>query len=226
MTDSTSQQIPAGWYPDPSNSAQQRWWDGTQWSEHTSAPAYAAPVAPPAYGERIQPAYAANPYTGAAEELKAPEGIDLGTAWIWLVAIVPVLPVLGLLFVDWAAMFADLDDPAASMQAQFAMYTNPGYLIATLGGWIGYGVSVLFSYFDYRDLRDRGLPQPFHWAWSFLSYMVYVIGRSVVVKRRSGRSYWGPLWLMIAGGVFSFIVAGWVMVAMFSAMFEAISLYT
>jgi uncharacterized protein (AIM24 family) len=26
---------PAGWYPDPSNAAQQRWWDGAQWTEHT-----------------------------------------------------------------------------------------------------------------------------------------------------------------------------------------------
>ena len=26
--------IPAGWYPDPGGSAQQRYWDGTQWTEH------------------------------------------------------------------------------------------------------------------------------------------------------------------------------------------------
>jgi hypothetical protein len=25
---------PAGWYADPDGSAQQRWWDGTQWTEH------------------------------------------------------------------------------------------------------------------------------------------------------------------------------------------------
>jgi uncharacterized protein (AIM24 family) len=32
---------PAGWYPDPSNAAQQRYWDGAQWTEHThpAAPA-------------------------------------------------------------------------------------------------------------------------------------------------------------------------------------------
>lgn len=24
----------AGWYPDPQNPAQQRWWDGTQWTNH------------------------------------------------------------------------------------------------------------------------------------------------------------------------------------------------
>lgn len=35
---------PAGWYPDPSNQTQQRYWDGKSWSEHTQP---AAPMPPP-----------------------------------------------------------------------------------------------------------------------------------------------------------------------------------
>jgi hypothetical protein len=27
---------PPGWYPDPQRAGQQRWWDGLQWTEHTS----------------------------------------------------------------------------------------------------------------------------------------------------------------------------------------------
>lgn len=27
--------LPAGWYPDPSGQAAQRWWDGSAWTEHT-----------------------------------------------------------------------------------------------------------------------------------------------------------------------------------------------
>ncbi|WP_052068584.1 DUF2510 domain-containing protein [Rhodococcoides fascians] len=36
---------PAGWYPDPSNQTQQRYWDGQTWSEHTQP---AGPMPPPA----------------------------------------------------------------------------------------------------------------------------------------------------------------------------------
>lgn len=36
--------LPQGWYADPHQPAQQRWWDGAQWTEHT-APVGQAPVA-------------------------------------------------------------------------------------------------------------------------------------------------------------------------------------
>lgn len=34
----TQQVAPAGWYPDPGAAEQHRWWDGAQWTAHTSAP--------------------------------------------------------------------------------------------------------------------------------------------------------------------------------------------
>jgi hypothetical protein len=45
-------QTPAGWYADPSGSGQQRYWDGSAWTEH---------YAPGAGGQAPQPAYAAAP---------------------------------------------------------------------------------------------------------------------------------------------------------------------
>ena len=36
------QSTPAGWYPDPHYAGTQRWWDGSQWTEHRHPP---APVA-------------------------------------------------------------------------------------------------------------------------------------------------------------------------------------
>jgi uncharacterized Tic20 family protein len=35
-----------GWYPDPEAAGGQRYWDGTQWTEHRSAPAPVAPAGP------------------------------------------------------------------------------------------------------------------------------------------------------------------------------------
>lgn len=59
---------PSGWYPDPSDPAHLRWWDGSEWTQHTHAapPAHAsappnltkAPEAPP----RQQNPYGQNPY--------------------------------------------------------------------------------------------------------------------------------------------------------------------
>jgi hypothetical protein len=48
------------------------------------------------------------------------------------------------------------------------------------------------------------VPRPFHWAFAFLSSAVYPIGRSVVVKRRTGQGI-SPMWVSIALIVMSFI---------------------
>jgi hypothetical protein len=52
-----SQQAAPGWYPDPQDPGQTRWWDGSAWTESTqpaappayAAPPYQAPYPPPAY---------------------------------------------------------------------------------------------------------------------------------------------------------------------------------
>jgi hypothetical protein len=45
----TQQLPPAGWYPDPQDPQQQRYWDGSAWTEHLAPGAYvASPPTPPA----------------------------------------------------------------------------------------------------------------------------------------------------------------------------------
>ena len=48
-----TQQAPANWYPDPSDSSLQRYWDGARWTEHTA----------PYQSEQVQP-QAETPWSG------------------------------------------------------------------------------------------------------------------------------------------------------------------
>jgi len=70
VTDS-SQPI-AGWYPDPENSAAERWWDGAAWSDHRRA-STVAPAAPAAPEAPVAPA-------AAAPEMPAPADGTTGFA--------------------------------------------------------------------------------------------------------------------------------------------------
>lgn len=189
---------PAGWYPDPEDASRSRWWDGAQWTEHRSAP-----------------------YIAAAADLTAPEGTPWNTVWIWLVVLLPLIPVLSLLTVDWGG-FIDLNDRTGL--STLSMLFSPGYLVAVLGGWISYGLCVWFAYLDWRELGRRGVPRPFHWAWTFLSSAVYAIGRSVVVRKRTGHGS-SPMWATIATLVISFGAAIYIVVVMMMGVFQAVSTF-
>ena len=71
MNEQSSGQSPAqGWYTDPHNASQLRWWDGTAWTDHTHPPAgeTAAAAAPAAQAE---PAAAAATHAAATPAASA-----------------------------------------------------------------------------------------------------------------------------------------------------------
>jgi len=257
---------PAAWYPDPSDAAAQRWWDGTQWTDHVapSAPiapaaqavpvasvpsvvaAVSAPVAPayavapvtPAYAPVYPsaPAYASAPvYTaerpapyGTAEAARVPAGTPVDTLWIWLVVALPVLAALPTFFWDFGAYMTQSMSVTTSMNpltAALGPYTDPWYLAATFGGWVAYGLLVWFSYLDYAALAKLGYQRRFHWAWAFLWSLVYVIGRSIVVRRQAGRGYL-PMAAAIALTVVVTIgVTVWMVVVMANVFSTTMEMY-
>ncbi|MFF2494267.1 DUF2510 domain-containing protein [Agromyces sp. NPDC058064] len=222
---------PAGWYPEPSGAEGQRWWDGTQWTEYAT-PLAAPPVAPqpvqqqPAYGEYApQPAQQHLPY-GQATVSTVDAATPTSTVWIWLIVALPALGFVPFLLVDWQRILELSVDAqySSSPAAQLAVYSDPWYIVSSLSGWAIAALIVLFAYFDRRELVKRGFERPFHWAWAFFALftsLVYVIGRSVVVRRRSGRGM-APMWAAIAVTVV-ITVAGFAWFATFMMMaFETV----
>jgi hypothetical protein len=207
MTHHESQTIPAGWYPDPEGLQRQRWWDGERWTAH------------------FAPLSTQQPYTGAAPQGGAPTGTDWNTPWIWLALVLPLLPTLPLLFVDWSGLVAANPgsfDP--DIERQLSVYASPAYLTSVIGGWLAWALAVVFCYLDFKTLRDRGVPAPFHWAWAFLGSVVYAIGRGVVTNRRMGAGMvvvWAAVGLIVLILVVSLVVTA-VIIGAASAQFPGL----
>jgi hypothetical protein len=190
---------PAGWYPEAVGSPQQRWWDGSQWTRHV--------------------------YNGAAGSLArppipvVPEGTNPGTVWFWLLAYgIPVLQILDLIPASlfFSQLVAYSEDPGSLVGA----ILSPAYLVLALSGWFISAVCIVFAVLDWRELRHRGIPKPFHWGWSFFVLVVgwpvvYMIGRTVVAKGRTGTGT-APLWAYLALQVVAFIAISIVAVVAFA----------
>jgi hypothetical protein len=169
-----------------------------------------------------QPQYAQNPYTQ-----RPPAQPPLGehpaiyTPFIWIIALLPLLSAIALAAVDMRVMIvrpSQLD----SMMAP-TMLGSPMYVVVSLLGWVIYGVSVWMAYLDWRALGRIGIVNPFHWAWAFLTGVVYVIGRSIVVRRRIGGGALIPIWVIAGVYVLTFIIT---IVKVAALVSSVVSLYT
>jgi hypothetical protein len=170
MTDQPNS-VPAGWYPDPNGAPTQRWWDGTSWTEH---------YAPPAGVVAVRPQIAADARV---------DGV-----WIWLIAALPLLSIATFFAFDFRGyMAATMTGDFRGMLSAFGI----GYALVALLSWAAWGAVVFFAYRDWRDLKNAGVVRPFHWAWAFLAGLVYLIGRTVILRKVSTKGL-GPLWAGIA----------------------------
>jgi len=229
MTDDNTTTPAAGWYPDPAGTPRTRWWDGTRWTENYSAPTPQTPTTPwstPSGTGGQTPAAAGTPSAypsmqpyGAAPALKAPEGTSPSTPFIWLLAVLPlvtlVLSIVQLVTIDSLVESALAADGAAYTPLDIANY-GVSLLIAA--------ATVILAFFDARTLAARGVPRPFHWAWSFFALVgapVYMIGRSVVVRRRVGSGL-APMFVNLSLIVVSFIIGIVAAIIVTTRIFESI----
>lgn len=239
MSDVNGSNPAPGWYPDPAGSPQQRWWDGTQWTGYLQNP---QPPAPPVEPPPVQQAPATpqqpqqQPYVSSypdAAPIAQPYATvmpivqpDLGpnpkiyTPFIWIIVLLPLLSTISFAAIDMNK-YVHLSTSASSPSASLAMIGDPLYLLNSLLGWVIYGVTVWMAYLDWRALGRIGVVRPFHWAWAFLTAIVYVIGRSVVVRRRIGKGLL-PIWILIAVYVI-YIVVGFIkLTSFFNAIVDQI----
>ena len=175
------------------------------------------------------------PYSPTPPVPKAPEGTSPSTVHFWLIVILSaVVCIPGFFLLGTIDMTDMMRQALENPRDPFAIYGfifTPMYLISLVASFVGYAGTIVLAYLDARTLTARGVPKPFHWAFSAIpSYgtTVYVIGRAVVVRRRTGGGL-APLWVFIALQVVVFIaslvLAFAMMASMFSGMNDLISTY-
>jgi len=227
MTDDNSTTPAAGWYPDPAGSPRTRWWDGTRWTENYSAPAaqtaatpWSTPTGQASNGVDGAPsAYPAMQPYGAAPALKAPEGTSPSTPFIWLLAVLPIVT-LALSVVQLATIDSLVESALADSGSSYTPLDITNYGVSLLIA----AATVILAFFDARTLAARGVPRPFHWAWSFFALLgapVYMIGRSVVVRRRVGSGL-APMFVNLSLILVGFIIGIVAAVIVTTRIFESI----
>lgn len=137
----------------------------------------------------------------------------------WVLVVLPALTVLVTL--PYVLSFQSFIREAAMVQANPSRPVFPSGFVLSLFATqamslVLMAATVVLALLDWRALRARGVAQPFHWAWSFLS-VVYVVGRQIVVHNRTGRGL-APLWVYIAVYVTAMVGFFAIFAATFSMM--------
>jgi uncharacterized RDD family membrane protein YckC len=135
---------PSGWYPDPVNAAQERYWDGWQWSRNTRPRAGSqsvgygqAPYASYPAPNATRPLGYARPRTGSVQATMTADGVPLASWW-WraLAAVIDYVIVTSIVtvitFPVWQSLYATMVSYFnAMLDAQQSGVAPPPQLIAT-----------------------------------------------------------------------------------------------
>lgn len=175
----------------------------------------------PQYGQQT-PGYGYAPKTFP----KAPAGAKVYNLFIWIIVGLPIVSLL-LSFASVSSLQPFLEEVLKQAQANPGAQTIPttpattGWEVAAqLVGVVIAIATVVLAYFDWKALQKQGIARPFHWAFGFFAFvtpLVYIIGRSVVVHRRSGRGLL-PMWISIGITVIAIVAGIALLVGIFSAV--------
>lgn len=176
---------------------------------YPAAPGYAAAAAYPAAPTWPQaaPPVAAGP--------SAP-GANTHTLWIYLCIAAATLPILSLFLIDWsdylrAIVAVEYRGSGADPQAVAAMVDWFGRtMLVSVLSYVAIAASIVFAWLDWRELKKRGVARPFHWGFAFfaliISIGVYIIGRTVVLRRETGSGL-TALWVWLGSIALTVIVS-------------------
>lgn len=207
---------------------------------YPGAPASATSAGAPAYPGTASagaPSYPGAPTAGAPGYASAPpvgygaaprRDINTNTVWIWLLVALPLVGVLSLFAFDWGSFMREsvYNDLYSESLASPSMAGTLLTVVSSVLSLVLAAATVLFAFLDWRQLRARGIERPFHWAWSFFvlaigSGLVYIIGRSVIVRRHTGKGL-APLWTAIGVTVLTWIIASVWVVMLLTQIFSLV----
>jgi hypothetical protein len=149
-TEQATRVVPAGWYQDPANAANVRWWNGITWTNHVEAKPTGQPAAAesaPAVDARAMErefgiSTAENEVITRSATRAAGRSVPTGTASSWLLAMTPLLAVV-----------------LAVVAAYVYFYVTPTPLVAAVAVVI-FVLGFLWAVGDSRTLTARGHKAP------------------------------------------------------------------
>ncbi|QEO10297.1 DUF2510 domain-containing protein [Protaetiibacter larvae] len=155
MTDQATRVVPAGWYEDPADAEQVRWWNGIAWTDHTQPKPTSAADAETA---ELEKRYSES---GAPPVRVRVRNVSTSTTSSWLVAFTPILFAL-----------------AAVVAIIVPFYSTLGSELWALL-LVPYLLSVLCAFLDVRRLKRWGLKPPAA-IWALLGPLYLVVRKFTV----------------------------------------------
>lgn len=211
--DTANTVIIAGWYPDPADDTQARWWDGSQWTSTLRA---RHPVTPPQGNRYFSPVPIRtdatlppiDPYRPMNRRQDTQGFVSMGvkasvqfhptrayTGSVWAIATMPL----------WVTIIV--------MALAIGLGNLYSSFLITLTSVIVFVIAVVSAIHDHKVLLNSLHPVAASAWWMLLGPLVYLIARGVRVSRTVGHG-WAPLVVYL---ICSFVPA--VAVLAFSSLF-------